>query len=183
MKSATSFIFEIFYQVVLALAIFMLIYVFLLQPHQVRGRSMEPNFENGEYILTDKFTYRIREPKRGDTIVFAAPPARKEDFIKRIIGVPGDTVSVKNGDVFINGKELEEGYIPPNFRTFGNQALKEDQTITLGKDEYFVMGDNREHSSDSRVFGIIYKRDIVGRAWFVYWPPARVRIIPEVSYN
>lgn len=178
----SGFIFEIFYQVVLALAIFMLIYVFLLQPHQVRGRSMEPNFDNGEYILTDKLSYRLGEPKRGDVVVFAAPPNKKEDFIKRIIGAPGDVISVQDGKVLINGKELEESYIPDETQTLGNLSLKDGQTLTLSNSEYFVMGDNRERSSDSRYFGVINRRDIVGKAWFVYWPVNRARLIPGVSY-
>lgn len=182
MKSATNFIFEIFYQVVLALAIFMLIYVFLLQPHQVRGRSMEPNFENGEYILTDKLSYRLREPKRGDTVVFAAPPARREDFIKRVIGVPGEVISLRDGWIYVNNKKLEESYISRDNRILDGPFLKEGEALPLSFSEYFVLGDNRPHSSDSRAFGVIKKQDIVGRAWLVYWPPTKLRIIPTITY-
>lgn len=182
MKTASNFIFEIFYQVVLALAIFMLIYVFLLQPHQVRGRSMEPSFENGEYILTDKLSYRVQEPKRGDTIVFAAPPTRREDFIKRVIGVPGEVISLREGWIWVNNKRLEEIYISRDTRTLDGPFLGEGEMLTLLDREYFVMGDNRSHSSDSRTWGVIKKQDIVGRAWFVYWPPTKIRIIPTVTY-
>lgn len=182
MRGVTKFIFEIFYQVVLALAIFMIIYVFFLQPHQVRGRSMEPSFDNGEYILTDKFSYRVSSPKRGDVIVFAAPPNRKEDFIKRIVALPGDKISISEGEVFLNDKELAEEYLAQDVETLGGQTLREGGSLAVNNNEYFVMGDNRLHSSDSRSWGVIKKDDIVGRAWIVYWPMTKVRIIPSISY-
>lgn len=144
---------------------------------------MDPNFDNGEYILTDKFSYRFGKPQRGDIIVFAAPPTnRKEDFIKRLIGLPGDTISLGTGKVYVNGNALEENYIPMSIITTGNQALKDGQSLTLAQNEYFVMGDNREHSSDSRAWGVILKSDIVGKAWFVYWPPTKLRLVPGAIY-
>lgn len=176
------FLFDTVQSVALALGIFATVYLFLLQPHEVRGRSMEPNFQDGEYLLTDKLSYKIGSPKRGDVIVFAAPPTKEEDFIKRIVGVSGDTVSVKNGRVTINDKELEEGYLPDTTLTFGGSILGEGDKITLGENEYFVLGDNRSHSQDSRYFGKIKRGDIVGKAWLIYWPPKQFGFVRGITY-
>lgn len=183
MRQIINFLFETFYQVALALAIFVLVYALFLQPHQVRGHSMDPDFADGEYILTNKFSYRLSLPQRGDVIIFAAPPNRREDFIKRIIALPGETISLKNGKVFINNKEIIEKYLHDQLKTLGGQALREDSSYTLGPDEYFVLGDNRAFSSDSRSWGAIKKSDIVGPAWIVYWPPSRIRIINTALYE
>lgn len=169
-------------QVVFAVAIFMIIYLFFLQPHQVDGLSMIPSFQDGEYLLTDKISYKFTSPKRGDVIVFAAPPDRQRDFIKRIIATPGERVSLKEGKVFINDKQIQEAYLEPSLPTSGGPALGGGEFLSLKEEEYFVLGDNRTHSSDSRTFGIIKKQDIIGRAWVVYWPPTKLRIIPTISY-
>ncbi len=182
MSQLRSFLFEVLQTVALALGIFAIVYLFLLQPHQVRGHSMDPNFYDGEYLLTDKLSYRIGEPKRGDVVVFAAPPTRNEDFIKRIVGLPGDTIAIKAGKVWLNDKELQENYLPATILTFGGPFLSEEKIFTLGQDEYFMFGDNRGHSSDSRFWGPIKKEDIIGRAWIVYWPPNKIGIIPRVSF-
>ena len=182
MSQLRSFLFEVLQTVALALGIFAIVYLFLLQPHQVRGHSMDPNFYDGEYLLTDKLSYRIGEPKRGDVVVFAAPPTRNEDFIKRIVGVPGDTIAIRAGKVWLNEKELKENYLPETTMTFAGPFLSEEKILTLAKDEYFMLGDNRGHSSDSRFWGPIKKEDIVGRAWIVYWPPSKIGIIPRVSF-
>ncbi|MBI3289955.1 signal peptidase I [Candidatus Microgenomates bacterium] len=176
------FLFDTVQSVALALGIFATVYLFLLQPHEVRGRSMEPNFTDGEYLLTDKLSYKIDTPKRGDVIVFAAPPSREEDFIKRIIAVPGDTVWVENGKVHINDRELTEGYLPATTMTFEGPILGESEKVTLAADEYFVLGDNRSHSQDSRYFGIIKKGDILGKAWLVYWPPKQFGFVRRITY-
>lgn len=143
---------------------------------------MEPSFFDGEYLLTDKLSYRIGQPKRGDVIVFAAPPNEKEDFIKRIIALPGERVAIRNNQVFVNDKELEEGYLGEGTFTFSGSLLAEDKQISLGENEYFVLGDNRNHSSDSRVWGSVPAKNIVGRAWLVYWPPQAVGLVPTVSF-
>lgn len=168
-------------QVVFALALFMIIYLFFLQPHQVKGRSMEPNFSDGEYLLTDKVSYRITSPKRGEVIVFSAPPDRREDFIKRIIGLPGENIAIKNGTVFINQKELSEIYLPEEALTSTGNVLDKGE-LKLKEGEYFVLGDNRDHSSDSRAWGSIKREDMVGRAWLVYWPPPKIRILSSQSF-
>lgn len=173
--------------IVIALSIFLVIYLFFLQPHQVNGLSMFPNFQNGEYVLTDKVTFKMRNPKRGEVIVFHAPAAAHCplgtgcDFIKRVIGLPGETVEVKNGHIYINSQELKEPYIPAEYVTQPGEFSK-NRVITLGPDEYFVDGDNRPYSSDSRAWGPITKSAIVGRAFFVYWPPKQAGAVPGVTY-
>jgi len=153
---------EIGQTALISLAIFFFVYVFLVQPHRVKGESMVPNFADGELLLTEKVSYYFHGPQRGDVIVFRAPGLRNVDFIKRVIGLPGETVEVKEGSVFINGNQLRENYIKS--QTEGNLNL------VIGKDEYLVLGDNRGASSDSRSFGPIKKDSIRGRAWLVYWP-------------
>jgi signal peptidase I len=171
---------EIFQTALISLAIFLFVYIFLVQPHRVKGESMSPNFEDGELLLTEKVSYRFGNPKRGDVIVFEAPVGNKVDFIKRIIGTPGDTVAVKNGEVSVNNSRLNEPYI--KVETQGDEVRK------LGADDYFVLGDNRGASSDSRVFGPIKKSVIRGRVWFVYWPILKtavyrgLRLISGVNY-
>lgn len=168
--------------VVLAAAIFMLTYLFLVQPHEVKGNSMYPNFHDGERLLTDKVSYRFNQPRRGDIIVFRAPPDRVKDFIKRIIALPGETVSVKEGQVFVNGNALDEFYLSKTINTEVGAFLSEDREYTLGNNEYIVMGDNRDHSSDSRSWGPVKRDEIVGKAWLIYWPPQKIGIIPMVTY-
>lgn len=173
---------------VIALSVFLVVYLFFIQPHQVSGLSMYPNFHDKEYILTDKITYRFSKPQRGDVIVFHAPKSAQCpdgtgcDFIKRLIGLPGDTIQLTDHVFSINGKKLQETYIPPENVTNTSNYLH-DTPITLQDDEYFVVGDNRPHSSDSRVWGPISFEEIVGRGFFRYWPPSRLGILPSVSYQ
>lgn len=183
MSQLRKFLFDVLQTVALSLGIFAIVYLFLLQPHQVKGHSMDPNFTDGEFLLTDKISYRFQSPKRGDVIVFAAPPARQEDFIKRIIGLPGEGISIKDGKLFVSGGELKEAYLPKSSLTFGGQFLLEGKEFRLKENEYFVLGDNRNHSSDSRIWGTINKEDIVGRAWLIYWPPPKVSLIPRPAYS
>lgn len=156
--------------IVVSLAIFAVVYIFLFQPHQVDGRSMEPNFHNGEYILTDKLSYRLHAPNRGDVVVFHSPQDERNDFIKRIIGIPGDTLMVKGGFVYINGTKLEEKYINDPNQVLAGRFLREGESYEVAPEQYIVMGDNRLHSSDSREWGPVNQSSIVGRAFFRYWP-------------
>lgn len=143
---------------------------------------MEPNFVNGEYLLTDKLSYRFGDPERGDIIVFKAPPTYKDEFIKRIVGLPGEQVSVVSGKVLVNGKTISEEYLPNSFYTTAGKFATEGKTITISSDNYFVLGDNRSHSLDSRNFGLITRDKITGRAWVVYWPPAKAGTIEAPEY-
>ena len=172
---------EIVQTAFISFGIFLFVYIFLVQPHRVQGISMLPNFESGELLLTQKVSYRFSEPKLRDIIVFEAPIGNKADFIKRIIGLPGDTVRIENGEVAVNGSKLEENYI--NTITEGNVV------VTLNADEYFVLGDNRTSSSDSRTFGPIKKDSIKGKVWLVYWPIIKsnnfkgIRLISSSDYS
>lgn len=151
-------------------AIVLPIRYFLVQPFYVKGASMEPNFEDHEYLIIDELTYRFRVPERGEICVFRYPNDPSQFFIKRIIGLPGETVSISGGGVTITtlaGKvqKLDEAaYLSPLVATAG------EKTVTLGTDEYFVLGDNRPNSLDSRIFGVLPKKDIVGRVMLRGWP-------------
>ena len=142
---------------------------------------MMPNFFDGELLLTEKITHKIYAPERGDVVVFSAPTGRKVDFIKRIIGKPGDTVKIDGGDVYINDQKLVEPY--------ETQQTQGNLTATLTSNQYFVLGDNRGSSSDSRSFGPIGISSIKGRALLVYWPllassqSLGLRVISRVHYG
>lgn len=173
--------------VAISLSIFLVVYLFLMQPHQVNGQSMVPNFQDGEHVMTDKISYKFREPMRGEVVVFHAPPAAGCvegtgcDFIKRIIAVPGDRVAVHDNAFWINGQKLPEPYIPDNFEILPGRATL-DEEIYLAPDEYFVSGDNRPHSSDSRFWGPIAKDEIVGRVFLRYWPIQEIKLIKKAEY-
>ena len=169
--------------IVFAVAIFLFFYLLILQPHKIKGDSMQPNYPNGEYLLTDKVTYRLKEPVRGDVIVFEAPTENGEEFIKRIMGLPGETIMVKNGLFWVNGKVVDEGYLALGTETYSGNFLKEAEEKVVPSGEYFVMGDNRGHSSDSRTWGFVSKSKITGKSWFVYWPLKSVGAVPKVEYS
>ncbi len=182
-RSIGAFILDIIETLVMALAVFVIVYLFLFQPHQVRGSSMYPNFHDGEYILTDKFSYRFGLPKRGDVIVFRAPRNEEYDYIKRIIGLPGDSIQIDGGRVFINNKPVDEYYLPKDFVTNAGAFVRLGQPVAVPNDQYFVLGDNRNHSSDSREWGFVPKENLIGKAWFRYWPPERFGAIEKVEYK
>lgn len=169
--------------IVFAIAIFLFVYLLVLQPHKIKGASMQPNFIDGEYLLSDKVSYRFGEPKRGDVVVFEAPGADGEEFIKRIIGLPGESVSIVGNRVFIDNKELIETYLPASFVTNVGAFLKQGESAVVPPDNYFVLGDNRSHSSDSRAWGFIEKSAITGRAWVIYWPLSVAGSVDEVEYS
>jgi signal peptidase I len=178
-----TFFLDIIQVVVFAVSIFLFVYLLIMQPHKIKGNSMEPNFHNAQYLLTDKVSYRFGEPKRGDVVVFKAPPDDKDEFIKRVIGLPGERVSLKAGRFYINDQLLEEKYLPSSQITSGGQFLAEGQSATIPESSYFMVGDNRDHSFDSRAWGFIGKSKITGRAWLLYWPPESVGIIRKTNYN
>lgn len=159
-------------------AIFALIYLFVSQPHKVSGNSMIPTFRNGDYILTDKLTYRFGEPKKGDIIVLKNPRDETQDFIKRIIATPGDSLKIENSQVFVNEQTISEPYLPANTQTRARSFLIEGSEVTAGPNQYFVFGDNRDHSSDSREWGSVTKEEIVGKVFFRYWPPKSFGLTP-----
>lgn len=162
----------------IALVSLFVIYHFLAQPFTVQGASMEPNFSNGDYILIDEITYRFREPERGEVIVFKNPRNESEFYIKRIIGLPGDEVIVNGKEVKINGVTLSEDYLPAEYGISG------ESVFNLKDDEYFVMGDNRSQSFDSRSWGPLKRYEITGTVRLRFWPPGKLQIFREaVNYN
>lgn len=183
LKRLTSFFLDTLEVVVFSIAIFLFIYLLVLQPHKIKGDSMVPNFLNGEYLLTDKLTYRFGEPQRGDVIVFEAPGTNGEEFIKRIIGLPGESILIKQGKIYINGKLLSEAYIPSTSPTDSGNFLKEGQETLIPNDKFVVFGDNRRASSDSRAWGFVAKDKITGRAWVIYWPISKVGVIEKAAFS
>ena len=177
LRQVWAFILDFIETIVVSLAIFAVVYLFLFQPHQVDGRSMEPNFHDKEYILTDKISYRFGEPKRSDVVVFHSPQDERIDFIKRIIGVPGDSLQIKGGYLYINGTKIEENYINDPGQVAQGRFLKEGAKVDVPAGQFFVMGDNRLHSSDSREWGFVTRDEIVGRAFFRYWPVAQFGVL------
>jgi signal peptidase I len=150
-------------------ALMFLVIRFAVQNFNIEGTSMEPSLHNQELILVDKWTYLFRPPARGDVIVFVAPPQPDQDYIKRVIALPGDTITIQNTTVIVNGVTLNETYVNPNNQ--GNQYdYKHISNMVIPPDDYFVLGDNRAGSSDSRAWGFVPKSNIIGRAALVYWP-------------
>ena len=171
---------EIVELIVLSLLIVAPIRLFIVNPFVVSGSSMVPTFHNGEYLIVDQISYRFDEPKRGDVIIFHYPKDETKFFIKRIIGIPGETVNLKQGSITIERKEgeplvLEESYVK-------NKSLDSGK-YTLGNGEYFVMGDNRISSSDSRVWGKLDRDLIVGRALLRLLPVTEISIFPGKQEN
>lgn len=179
----SAFFIDIIQVVIFAVSIFLFIYLLVLQPHKIKGSSMENNFHDGEYLLTDKVTYRLGEPKRGDVIVFKAPPDFQEEFIKRIIGIPGDEVMVQGGKTYVNGKQVNETYLQSDVYTSAGSFATEGLKLKVPEGSYFVMGDNRPHSFDGRNFGFIKRDKITGRAWLVYWPLSNAGVVRNPFSN
>lgn len=133
---------------------------------------MYPNFKNGEYVLTNLIALRTSKIHRGQVIVFKAPPDPTKDFIKRVIGLPGDTVMLQSGDVYLNGRKLDQSaFLSSDVKTYGGAFLKDGQTVTVPDGELFVMGDNRPYSSDSREWGFVPLGNVIGESMLIYWPP------------
>ena len=155
---------------IIASVIVLPIRYFLFQPFIVKGDSMVPNFQSGDYLIVDEISYRFLEPERGDVIVFRYPKDTKQRFIKRIIGLPGESIQIKDGNVFItkDGKtnQLTEEYLLNNLKTIGEIGMN------LNKDQFFVMGDNRDYSFDSRAWGVVPRSDIIGKAFLRILPLA-----------
>ena len=180
-SSIGKFIISFLETVVVALVISIVLYIFVMTPHEVIGNSMHPTYKNGEYLMANKITYRIREPQRGDVVIFKY--SETQDFIKRIIALPGDTVMLKDGQLYINGTLLDESnYLNDTVYTNGGDFLKEGESKTIPEGEYFVCGDNRPQSSDSRVFGPVEENNIKGKAWVVYFPFSEFRVVQHENY-
>ena len=181
-------LFEVVETLVLTLVIFLVIQNFVAQPYQVQQMSMENTLQPGQYVLVDKLTPRFDDYGRGDVVVFSPPDGFDQDgrstpFIKRVIGVPGDTVAIRDGRVVVNGKPLDEPYTYPGSDPHQPTDSPPDRTEwVVGPGELFVMGDHRAQSSDSRVFGAIPHDKVIGRAWLRYWPFDTFGVLPTPSY-
>jgi signal peptidase I len=185
--SLGGMILEFAQSIVLALSVFVLLYLFVAQPNEVKGSSMLPNFVNGEYLLTDKLSYQFGQPQRGDVVVFKAPstePCAEDEceYIKRIIGLPGDKVKVENGKVFLNGKLLDQSFLTPGTTSEPGSFNQEGVEKTVPQGQYLCFGDNRNHSRDGREFGPINKDLIVGKAFFKYWPAKSIGLVSKITF-
>ena len=149
----------------IAIGLALVIIVFLYQPVKVEGTSMAPLLSDQERIFINKFVYRFEPIARGDVVVFWYPLDKSKSFIKRVIGLPGETVEIRQGSLFVNSKAVPEPYVPPQY-----EDLSDFGPVRVPADSYFVMGDHRISSNDSRVFGPVSSRYIYGRAVFAYWP-------------
>ena len=163
--------------IVTAVVLALIIITFIAQSFLVQGSSMEPGLHNGQRLLVEKLSYRFRLPKRGEIVVFRYPLDPRRKFIKRIIGIPGDEIFIKDRRVYLNGLPLQESYINgPTYGTYGPTVVPSDS--------YFVLGDNRNNSDDSRFpdVGFVPRKNLVGRALFVYWPLFQTHLIrpPEI---
>lgn len=171
--------------VFLIIVVFVLIGVFAVQPVVVEGTSMLPQLDDGERLLVNKLVYyKWRNVswghlERGDIVVFWYPSDPDKSYVKRVIGLPGETVEVRTGKVYINGRELKEPYI----ETIHNQNLRENVIKNVDQHYYFVMGDNRDNSSDSRVWGLVPEKYIYGKAFFRYWKPSKAGFIEHSEYD
>ncbi|WP_260706894.1 signal peptidase I [Edaphobacter flagellatus] len=157
---------------IISVAVSTFIIIFLYQPVRVEGTSMLPMLEDQDRLFINKLAYRVGSIQRGDVVVFLYPHDHQKSYIKRVIGLPGDTLRIDHGRVFVNGKELVEKYVPPRFTD--DRSLPE---TVVPQHEYFVMGDHRSISSDSRDFGPVNRELIYGKAAFVYWPVEQAGVV------
>lgn len=188
-KDFVYFVFDLLKTGVIVFIIAFCLRYFAVQPFIVDGASMMPNYENKEYILAEKITYLTGEPKRGDVVVFHYPGNPNISYIKRIIGLPGEKVSIENNIVTItndkhpDGVAVNELYLGSDTLTLAEGNNAGAFSADIGQNEYFVMGDNRQHSSDSREWGLLPKSNIIGRAWMTILPANKFGIQKRVNYN
>ncbi len=185
LRNFFSFVFELIKIIVISLVIIIPIRYFLIQPFYVKGASMEPNFYDHEYLIIDEISYRFNEPQRGDIVVFRYPRNPQEYFIKRVVGLPGEKIQIKNGEVYLyngdnpEGMILKEPYLAEGIKTY---SLTEE-IINLDEKKYFVLGDNRNSSKDSRSFGLVDRSYITGRVLLRGWPFNRINIFKTPQYQ
>jgi signal peptidase I len=176
---------RLFRDVFLIVVVFILVGVFFVQPVVVEGTSMLPQLHDGERLLVNKLVYyKIQSVswghlQRGDIVVFWYPNDPDKSFVKRIIGLPGETVEIRNGRVYIDGNELQETYLDSEH----NHSLRDNSVTRVEEHHYFVMGDNRDNSSDSRIWGLVPEKYIYGKAFFRYWKPENMGFLEHGQYN
>ncbi len=175
-RSPGSFLREFAETILLTFLIYILVRTFLFENYRVVGHSMDPTLENDQYLMVNKLDYRLHAPQRGDIVVFRDPHDRGRKLIKRIVGLPGEILEIRSGQVFVNGRRLEEPYL-------ADPGLSSQPPIPIPDDSYYVLGDNRSNSSDSRNWGVLPESEIVGKAWLSYWPPRRWGVILHTAYG
>lgn len=164
-------------ETILLAAVIWLVVNFATARFVVDGSSMEPNFHTGQLLIVNRLAYRFGTLERGDVIVFQYPNNTADDYIKRVIGLPGEKVTISDGKVYVNDVLLDEPYLGPNtILPYGGEWV-------VPADNYFVMGDNRAHSSDSRSWGMLGKEFVIGKSWISYWPPKYWGVVPHYSYE
>jgi len=157
-----------------------IIRIFLIQPFIVEGQSMDPAFSDRDYLITEKVSYHFKDPVRGEVIIFHPPEDPNINYIKRVVGLPGDKIQIKDGGVYINGQRLIEPYLASNEGTLvPNQTYS---SLTLNSNQFYVLGDNRNHSRDSRELGPIPRENIVSHVWFRLYPFNKIRTFSSVNY-
>lgn len=174
MKGILDFVMDILETVVFIGSMFIVVYLFVMQPNQVKGASMDPSFNSGDYIFTSKITYKFRQFQRGDVVVFKSPKNPDIEYIKRIIGLPGDRVKIEDEEVYVNGAKLSEPYIAAKTNLWDGGYSKNGEEIVVPDGELFVMGDNRPRSSDSREFGPVPESSVIGQVFYRYFPSQKV---------
>jgi len=175
--------------IIIAFLLAMVIRAFVVQAFKIPTGSMRMTLQEGDLILVNKFVYgakvpfsnsylpALRGPKRGDVVVFVYPEDKKKDFIKRLVGLPGETIEIKDGSIYVNDKPAEESIFKQIYYYNRGDFAAEGQKITVPKDSYFVLGDNSASSKDSRYWGFVPKDNLLGQAMVIYWPVHRIRVI------
>lgn len=179
LKAIWLFVWDLIKILAVALAIIIPFRLLIAEPFVVSGNSMLPNFHNRDYLIIDRISYRAGSPQRGDVVVLRPPKNSSEFYIKRLIALPGETIKLSQGRVFISNKErpegfeLKESYLPANVPTAG--VLRTGFSQTLGSGEYFVLGDNRTGSNDSRNWGVLPRKNIIGKVWLTVYSQGRLK--------
>ena len=177
MKQFLLSLLEILEVVIVAVVSIYLVYAFIAQPFKVDGKSMEPNFSTGDYLIVDEITYRFREPVRGEVIVLHNPTNEEEFFIKRVVGLPGEQILVSDNKVFVDGERIDEEYLSTDIK------MSDTPPFELREDEFFVMGDNRGSSFDSRDWGPLGRHQIVGVVRIRFWPFGEAQTYKPIISN
>ncbi len=162
---------EIAESLVIAVVLALLIRAFIFQPFYIPSGSMEPTLQIQDHIIVNKFVYRFHEPERGDIVVFRYPLNPKKDFVKRLVGKPGERVEIRNSRIYVDGREIPEKYLPPGLR------YQDFGPVLVPENSYLMLGDNRNNSEDSRVWGPLPRENIIGKAMLVYWPLDRIQLL------
>jgi signal peptidase I len=182
MRSFFVFILETIKIVVISLLIVIPIRYFVVQPFFVKGQSMEPNFDDGQYLIIDEISYRLESPARGEVVIFRYPNNPSEYYIKRIIGLPGETVEIIGGGIIVYNKENQNGFVLKEPYLLDGEKTNGAMKVELGVGEYFVLGDNRAASSDSRRWGPLEENLIIGRVWLRAWPFETAKVFAAPKY-